>query len=75
LRLAAYDLLTGETGAPVLVLDDVFAELDARRRSHLAERVAEAPQVLITAAVADDVPTALSGAWFDVSQGVVTRRD
>ena len=75
MRLAAYDLLTGETGAPVLVLDDVFAELDARRRSHLAERVAEAPQVLITAAVADDVPTALSGAWFDVSQGVVTRRD
>lgn len=75
LRLAAYDLLTEESGAPVLVLDDVFAELDARRRAHLAERVAEAPQVLITAAVADDVPEAMAGAWFDVVEGTVTKRD
>lgn len=75
LRLAAYDLLTEEVGAPVLVLDDVFAELDARRRTHLAERVADAPQVLITAAVADDVPDAMSGSWFDVVSGTVTRRD
>lgn len=75
LRLAAYDLLTSESGAPVLVLDDVFAELDARRRAHLAERVAEAPQVLITAAVADDVPEGMSGSWFEVVEGTVTRRD
>ncbi|MEY3733127.1 MAG: replication/repair protein RecF [Actinomycetota bacterium] len=75
LRLAAYDLLTSESGAPVLVLDDVFAELDSRRRAHLAERVADAPQVLITAAVADDVPAAMSGAWYDVLEGTVTRRD
>ena len=75
LRLAAYDLLTAESGAPVLVLDDVFAELDARRRAHLAERVADAPQVLITAAVAEDVPAAMSGAWYDVVEGTVTRRD
>ena len=74
MRLAAYDLLTTESGAPVLVLDDVFAELDARRRAHLAERVAEAPQVLITAAVADDVPAAMAGPWFDVVDGTVTRR-
>jgi DNA replication and repair protein RecF len=74
LRLAAYDLLTAESGAPVLVLDDVFAELDARRRAHLAERVTEAPQVLITAAVADDVPAAMAGTWFDVVDGTVTRR-
>jgi DNA replication and repair protein RecF len=75
LRLAAYDLLTSESGAPVLVLDDVFAELDSRRRAHLAERVADAPQVLITAAVADDVPAAMSGTWYDVVEGTVTRRD
>jgi DNA replication and repair protein RecF len=75
LRLAAYDLLTSESGAPVLVLDDVFAELDSRRRAHLAERVADAPQVLITAAVADDVPEAMSGTWYDVIEGTVTRRD
>lgn len=74
LRLAAYDLLTSESGSPVLVLDDVFAELDATRRAHLAERVATAPQVLITAAVAEDVPTAMSGTWFDVTEGTVTRR-
>jgi DNA replication and repair protein RecF len=59
----------------VLVLDDVFAELDSRRRAHLAERVADAPQVLITAAVAADVPAAMSGTWYDVVEGSVTRRD
>ena len=74
LRLASYDLLTSESGAPVLVLDDVFAELDTRRRAHLAERVADAPQVFITAAVAEDVPAAMAGAWFDVLEGMVTRR-
>ena len=56
-------------------IHDVFAELDARRRAHLAERVADAPQVLITAAVVEDVPPAMSGAWFDVIEGTVTRRD
>lgn len=74
LRLASYDLLTSETGAPVLILDDVFAELDSTRRAHLAERVRQAPQVLITAAVAQDVPAAMDGAWFDVVDGSVTRR-
>ncbi|MGI9197455.1 MAG: DNA replication/repair protein RecF, partial [Candidatus Nanopelagicales bacterium] len=75
LRLASYDLLTEETEAPVLILDDVFAELDASRRRHLAERVATAPQVLITAAVPEDVPDSLRGAVFDVFAGTVTRRD
>lgn len=75
LRLAAYDLLSGESTAPVLILDDVFAELDSRRRAHLAERVMDAPQVFITAAVADDVPATMSGTWFDVLEGTVTRRD
>ncbi len=75
LRLAAYDLLTAESTAPVLILDDVFAELDTQRRELLAERVHSAPQVLITAAVPNDVPSSLQGAWFDVNEGVVTRRD
>ena len=71
LRLASYELLTagdegvggdwGPDGEPVLILDDVFAELDARRRDRLAELVAPARQVLITAAVADDVPAPLAG--------------
>ncbi|MFC8730964.1 DNA replication/repair protein RecF [Luteimicrobium sp. NPDC057192] len=62
-----------EDSEPVLVLDDVFAELDARRRDRLADLVADARQVLITAAVAGDVPASLVGARFDVHQGEVTR--
>lgn len=76
LRLAAYDLLRGEGGEggePVLVLDDVFAELDTTRRERLAELVAGAEQVLVTAAVAGDVPEALSGARVDVMAGEVRR--
>ena len=63
----------GDDGEPVLILDDVFAELDVRRRDRLAELVAPARQVLITAAVADDVPERLEGARVDVMDGAVTR--
>lgn len=63
----------GPDGDPVLVLDDVFAELDARRRDRLAELVAPAGQVLITAAVPGDVPEALSGGRVDVMGGEVAR--
>jgi DNA replication and repair protein RecF len=73
LRLAAYDLLSAEGSTPVLLLDDVFAELDAHRRERLAELVSPAEQVLVTAAVVDDVPAALSGARFDVAAGAVSR--
>ncbi|WP_431843428.1 DNA replication/repair protein RecF [Calidifontibacter indicus] len=72
MRLAAFQLLRHDLGTdPVLVLDDVFAELDGGRRSRLAAMVADAEQVLITAAVADDVPVALSGRRFDVTRGHV----
>jgi len=76
LRLGSYDLLRGDGGEeaePVLVLDDVFAELDTRRRDRLAELVAGAEQVLVTAAVAQDVPEALDGARVDVMAGQVRR--
>jgi DNA replication and repair protein RecF len=73
LRLAAYDLLRADGGEPVLVLDDVFAELDGMRRESLAQLVAPAEQVLVTAAVAEDVPAALTGARFDIAAGEVTR--
>ncbi|MBB4917026.1 DNA replication/repair protein RecF [Streptosporangium saharense] len=73
LRLAAYDLLRSDGGDPVLILDDVFAELDSQRRRRLAEIVAPAEQVLITAAVAADVPAELIGARFDVTEGSVAR--
>jgi DNA replication and repair protein RecF len=73
LRLASHDLLASDGGEPVLVLDDVFAELDASRRTRLAAAVAGVEQVLITAAVVEDVPEALTGARFDVAGGSVTR--
>jgi DNA replication and repair protein RecF len=73
LRLASYDLLSSDGGEPVLVLDDVFAELDDSRREQLAGLVAPAEQVLVTAAVAGDVPEQLTGARFDVADGEVRR--
>jgi DNA replication and repair protein RecF len=77
LRLAAFRLLRTDLGTdPVLVLDDVFAELDTGRRRRLAALVADCEQVLITAAVPDDVPVELvTGAVFDVADGAVTRRE
>jgi DNA replication and repair protein RecF len=59
LRLAAYELLRSEGTDPVLLLDDVFAELDTARRRALATVAGSAEQVLITAAVDDDIPDGL----------------
>jgi len=73
LRLAAYDLLRADGVEPVLVLDDVFAELDSGRRERLAELVAGASQLLVTCAVADDVPEALRGARYQATDGEVRR--
>ena len=76
LRLASYELLRaeGSGGDPVLILDDVFAELDAARREKLAELVAPGEQVLVTAAVDEDVPGVLAGARYAVAEGAVTAR-
>jgi DNA replication and repair protein RecF len=73
LRLASYDLLRADGNEPVLVLDDVFAELDEKRRARLAELVAPGEQVLVTAAVDDDVPGVLVGARYVVQDGLVER--
>ena len=78
LRLAAYQLLRRDLGDdPVLVLDDVFAELDTQRRQRLAELVADCEQVLVTAAVGADVPERLrdAGATYTVTLGAVSRVD
>jgi DNA replication and repair protein RecF len=72
LRLGAFALLRSDGVDPVLVLDDVFAELDLTRRDRLAGLVADADQVLITAAVPADVPPSLSGTRLTVTtDGVV----
>jgi DNA replication and repair protein RecF len=73
LRLASYELLAADGAEPVLVLDDVFSELDTARRSRLAKLAGRAEQVLVTAAVAEDVPAELLGARFDVADGQVRR--
>ncbi|WP_129664389.1 DNA replication/repair protein RecF [Phytoactinopolyspora endophytica] len=73
LRLASYELLRTIGSDPVLVLDDVFAELDTGRRERLAELASAAEQVLVTAAVPEDVPDALAGARVDVLGGDVRR--
>lgn len=73
MRLASYELLRASGEDPVLLLDDVFAELDEGRRARLAELVSGAEQVLVTAAVADDVPAALTGARVDVLGDEVRR--
>jgi DNA replication and repair protein RecF len=74
LRLASVEMLRAETrsGDPVLILDDVFAELDAGRRERLASMVANNEQVLITAAVAEDIPEVLKAKRFNVLAGEVS---
>ena len=78
LRLAAYQLLRHDLrDDPVLILDDVFAELDSGRRERLAALIADCEQVLITVAFAGDVPEVLSrsGTTYRVTLGHVVRAD
>ncbi|MHC5794522.1 DNA replication/repair protein RecF [Lacisediminihabitans sp. FW035] len=73
LKLASAVLLRRESsmGDPVLMLDDVFAELDEARRARLAAAVRDFEQVLITAAVFDDVPEELTGNTVHISKGTI----
>ncbi|MGH8862422.1 MAG: DNA replication/repair protein RecF [Jatrophihabitantaceae bacterium] len=76
LRLGSYELLRADAAAdaaPVLVLDDVFAELDSSRREQLALVAAKAEQSIVTAAVLADVPGQLAGACYEIHDGAVTR--
>jgi DNA replication and repair protein RecF len=76
LRLASYELLRSDAlpgGDPVLILDDVFAELDGERREQLALAAAKAEQAIITAAVSEDVPGQLAGTRFEIAGGAVRR--
>ncbi len=72
LKLGSFHLLRTDGIEPVLVLDDVFAELDVTRRERLANGVSAAEQVLVTAAVGADVPAMLQGRRFRVAAGEVT---
>ena len=74
LKLSAARLLRSESvlGDPILILDDVFAELDSARRKRLAEAVADFEQTFITAAVAEDVPAELMTQVFHVKKGTIS---
>jgi DNA replication and repair protein RecF len=73
LRLASAELLRAESrlGDPVLILDDVFAELDADRRARLAQLAGGYEQVVVTAAVEEDVPSALRARIVRVEAGTI----
>jgi DNA replication and repair protein RecF len=75
LKLGSFHLLRSDGVEPVLVLDDVFAELDVTRRERLASGVSAAEQVLVTAAVVADVPAQLQGRRFVVAAGQVSPDD
>jgi DNA replication and repair protein RecF len=73
LRLASAELLRRDstTGDPVLVLDDVFAELDRLRRERLAVAIGGFEQVLVTAAVLEDVPVPLTARVVHIEAGEI----
>jgi DNA replication and repair protein RecF len=79
LRLASYYVMLDDTrtggSAPILILDDVFAELDVQRRRKLAAIVSGAEQVLVTAAVEDDIPAELAGRRVKVIPGGIEEPD
>ena len=73
LRLASFQLLRSNGTEPILILDDVFSELDQARREKLVQLADEAEQTLITVAVESDLPESIIGERFRVRNGVVTR--
>jgi len=72
LRLASYQLLKADGDNPILILDDVFSELDEKRRERLVALTNTAEQTLITVAVANDLPSELTGSRYLVANGLVT---
>lgn len=72
LRLASYQILKADGDNPILILDDVFSELDEKRRERLVALTNTAEQTLITVAVANDLPSELTGSRYQVANGLVT---
>lgn len=74
LRLASYRLLCADGDSPILVLDDVFSELDQSRRERLSDLALNAEQTLITVAVENDLPNNISGSKYSVRAGKVVQK-
>jgi DNA replication and repair protein RecF len=68
LKLASYDLLRNDDVEPILILDDVFSELDTKRRERLSALISSNEQILITAAVPEDLPLELDGRRIAISR-------
>jgi DNA replication and repair protein RecF len=73
LRIGAFNLLKSEGAEPILILDDIFAELDTARRAQLTSVTKMAEQTIITAAVESDLPPELLSSKYYVSPGVVSK--
>ena len=73
LKLATYNLLKSDGLSPILILDDVFSELDEERRERLAEIAKGADQTIITVAVENDIPKSITGTKYLVRAGAVSK--
>ena len=73
LRIGSFNLLKSEGAEPILILDDIFAELDTARRAQLTSVTKMAEQTIITAAVESDLPTELLSSKYYVSPGLVSK--
>ena len=73
LKLATYQLLKNDGLSPILILDDVFSELDEERREKLAQLAQSAEQTIITVAVENDLPKSLTGVKYLVKAAVVSK--
>ena len=73
LRIGSFNLLKSEGAEPILILDDIFAELDTARRAQLTSVTKMAEQTIITAAVETDLPAELLSSKYYVSPGVVSK--
>jgi DNA replication and repair protein RecF len=73
LRIGSFNLLKSEGAEPILILDDIFAELDSARRAQLISVTKLAEQTIITAAVESDLPAELLSSKYYVSPGVISK--
>ena len=73
LKLSTYQLLKSDGLSPILILDDVFSELDEDRREKLAQIAQGAQQTIITVAVENDLPKSLTGSKYLVKSGTVSK--
>ena len=73
LKLATYNLLKSDGLSPILILDDVFSELDEDRREKLSQIAKTAEQTIITVAVESDLPKSLSGDRYLVKSGLLSK--